>query len=229
MRSQRPKFAAVCFDCDSTLTRIEGIDELARRAGREAEIALLTEAAMNGAVPLEAVYAKRLALVHPDRAALAWLAERYAEEVVSGAAETIAALRQHGTAVHVVTSGLLQAVVKFARTLGLAPAQVHAVDVQFDAAGAYQGFDSSSPLCRSDGKAIICRKIAAATHGTVAMVGDGVTDLSARAAGAYVVGYGGVVQRDLMRQGADCYVAGPSLTATLSALLTEGGLDGSAG
>jgi len=94
MIAQHPRFDAVCFDCDSTLTRIEGIDELARRAGREAEIASLTEAAMNGAIPLEAVYAKRLELVRPDRAALAWLAERYTDEMVSGAAETIAMLRR---------------------------------------------------------------------------------------------------------------------------------------
>ena len=155
-----PKFDAVCFDCDSTLTRIEGIDELARRSGCEAKIASLTEAAMNGAIPLEAVYAKRLDLVRPDRAALAWLAVRYADEMVSGAAETIATLRRHGKAVYVVTSGLLQAVAEFARTLGLAPAQVHAVEVHLDVAGAYQGFNTGSPLCRSDGKAIVPRSLA---------------------------------------------------------------------
>jgi phosphoserine phosphatase len=221
MTSRRRRFEAVCFDCDSTLARIEGIDELAGRVGREAEIAALTKAAMNGAVPLEDIYAKRLDLVRPDRLALAWLVERYAEETVSGAAETVAALRRHGIAVYVVTSGLLQAVAEFACTLGFAPAHVHAVEVYLDAGGAYQGFDSSSPLCRSDGKARVCRTIAAATHGTVAMVGDGVTDLAARAGGAYVVGYGGVTDRDIMREGADFYVAVPSLTATLPALLTE--------
>jgi phosphoserine phosphatase len=220
MMAQRPRFDAVCFDCDSTLTRIEGIDELARRAGREAKVASLTEAAMNGVIPLEVVYAKRLDLVRPDRAALAWLAERYVDEMVIGAAETVATLRQHGKAVYVVTSGLLQAVSEFVSALGLAPAQVHAVWVHLDAAGAYQGFDSSSPLCRSDGKATICRSIAA-MHGNVAMVGDGVTDLAAREGGAYVVGYGGVSHRDIMLREADCYIAAPSLTATLPALLTE--------
>jgi len=219
MKSPRPKFDAVCFDCDSTLTRIEGIDELARRSGCEAKIASLTEAAMNGAIPLEAVYAKRLELVRPDRAALAWLAGRYADEMVSGAAETIATLRGHGKAVYVVTSGLLQAVAEFVRILGFVPAQVHAVEVDLDATGTYQGFNTGSPLCRSDGKAIVCRRIAA-THGSVAMVGDGMTDLAARAGGAYVVGYGGVVYRDIMRQEADWYIAGPTLTATLPALLT---------
>jgi phosphoserine phosphatase len=220
MMAQRPRFDAVCFDCDSTLTRIEGINELARRAGREAKVASLTEGAMNGVITLEAVYAKRLDIVRPDKAALAWLAERYVEEMVSGAVETITTLRRHSKAVYVVTSGLLQAVVEFACILGLAPAQVHAVEVHFDATGSYQGFDSSSPLCRSDGKALICRKLAA-EHGIVVMVGDGVTDLAARAGGAYVVGYGGVIHRDTMLQEADCYISSPLLTATLAALLTE--------
>jgi phosphoserine phosphatase len=220
MMAQRPRFDAVCFDCDSTLTRIEGIDELARRAGREAEIASLTEAAMNGTIPLEEIYGKRLDIVRPDKAALAWLAERYVEEMVSGAVETITTLRRHSKAVYVVTSGLLQAVAEFACILGLAPAQVHAVEVHFDATGGYQGFDSSSPLCRSDGKALICRKLAA-EHGIVVMVGDGVTDLAARTGGAYVVGYGGVIHRDTMLQEADCYISSPLLTATLAALLTE--------
>jgi phosphoserine phosphatase len=94
------------------------------------------------------------------------------------------------------------------------------VQVHLDAAGAYQGFDLSSPLCCSDGKATICRSIAA-MHGNVAMVGDGATDLAAREGGAYVVGYGGVIHRGIMLREADCYIAAPSLTATLPALLTE--------
>jgi phosphoserine phosphatase len=126
----------------------------------------------------------------------------------------------HGKAVYVVTSGLFQAVAEFVSILGLVPAQLHAVEVHLDAAGAYQGFNTGSPLCRSDGKAIVCRRIAA-THGNVAIVGDGMTDLAARAGGAYVVGYGGVINRDIMRQGADCYVAAPSLIAILPALLTS--------
>jgi phosphoserine phosphatase len=217
---QRRKFDAICFDCDSTLSRIEGIDELARRAGCEAEVASLTKAAMNGDILLEEIYGKRLRIVRPDKAALAWLAERYVEEMVSGAAETIATLRRHGKAVYVVTSGLLQAVAKFASTLGFAPNEVHAVNVHFDAAGAYQDFEISSPLCRGDGKAFICRRLAT-KHGSVVMVGDGATDLAAREGGAYVVGYGGIIHRDLMLQEADCYISAPSLTATLATLLAE--------
>ena len=51
----QPKFAAVCFDCDSTLSRIEGIDELASRRGLKHEVSRLTEAAMNGSLAIDAV------------------------------------------------------------------------------------------------------------------------------------------------------------------------------
>ena len=40
---------------------------------------------------------------------------------------------------------------------------------------------------RSDGKAEICRDLAA-RHGRIAIIRDGVTDLAARAGGAYVIG-----------------------------------------
>ena len=92
MNEERPKFASVCFDCDGTLTRIEGIDELARRSGRDSEIAPLTTAAMDGTLSIEDVYAKRLEIVRPDREALEWLGERYLAELVEGTIATVAAL-----------------------------------------------------------------------------------------------------------------------------------------
>ena len=213
----RLRFSAICFDCDSTLTRLEGIDELARRAGCFDEIADLTNAAMDGRVALEDVYAKRLDLIRPDRAALAWLGARYGEAIVPGAKETIAELKKSGAAVYVVSGGLVQAVAPFAATLGVEASHVHAVAIDFDSAGAYCGFDTASPLARGDGKAVVCRTLAA-RHGSIAIVGDGVTDLAARDGGAYVIGFGGVVERQAVKHGADYFASASSLTCTLDAL-----------
>lgn len=213
-------FAAVCFDCDSTLTRVEGIDELARRAGCEAAIAELTNAAMTGEIPLEDIYATRLARVRPDRAALDWLAERYIDETVCGAPELISTLHSLGKAVYVLSGGLFPPVAAFADALGVPLSRVHAVAVQLGADGSYAGFDAASPLTRHDGKSAICNAIRA-EHGPVAMVGDAVTDLATRESGAYVVGFGGVVHRAIVQREADAYVAGPSLMSVLDVLLTE--------
>jgi phosphoserine phosphatase len=220
MKHPQRTFAAVCFDCDSTLSRIEGIDELASRRGLKHEVSRLTEAAMNGSLAIDAVYAERLSMVSPDQAAMAWLGERYVQELVPGARETVEALHRLGKLVYLVSGGLLPAVQHLSRALAIPDAHVFAVSVQFDGAGAYRGFDTNSPLARAEGKAVVCKQLAA-RHGSIAMVGDGMTDIAAREGGAYVVGFGGVAYREQVAKGADCYVAGPELTATLEQLLSE--------
>jgi phosphoserine phosphatase len=213
-------FDAVCFDCDSTLSRIEGIDELASRSGLKSEVSRLTEAAMNGLLSLDAVYAERLSMVSPDRAAVAWLGERYVQELVPGAKETVQSLHRLGKAVYVVSGGLLPAIQHLGRALAIPHTHVYAVDIHFGGAGAYRGFDSTSPLARADGKAVVCRRLAS-RHRSIAMVGDGMTDVAARAAGAYIVGFGGVAYREPVARGADCYISDRELTATLEPLLTK--------
>lgn len=218
MRGPRRQFDIVCFDCDSTLSRIEGIDELARRAGVEAEVAPLTAAAMAGTMPLDAIYARRLSVVRPDRAAIVWLGRRYIEEMVPGAPETIGALTRADTSVHILSGGLRPALEPLARALDVPVSHVHAVDIVFDDDGSYRDFDRRSPLVHADGKAIVCRSLASSRH-SIALVGDGVTDLTARKSGVFVVGFGGVTRRKILIEGADVFVEGPELTAVLDTLL----------
>ena len=59
-------FASVVFDCDSTLVAVEGIDELS--GPYRDRITALTDAAMDGSVPLEEVYGRRLEIIQPTRA-----------------------------------------------------------------------------------------------------------------------------------------------------------------
>jgi phosphoserine phosphatase len=221
---QRSKFDAVCFDCDSTLSRIEGIDELALRSGLGQEISALTEAAMNGSLSIDAVYARRLDAVRPDQATVAWLGQRYVEELVPGAKETVDALHRLGKAVYIVSGGLLPAIRHLGHSLGIPAACVFAVPIHFDASGVYQSFDKASPLSRAEGKAMVCRRLAT-QHAAIALVGDGMTDIAARAGGAYVVGFGGVAHRDAVAKAADRYITEPALTATLEVLLSAGERD----
>lgn len=218
MTAAARSFDIVCFDCDSTLSRIEGIDELAKRAGVEDKVAPLSDEAMAGTLSLDVVYARRLSMVRPDRAAIEWLGQRYIEEIVSGARETVAALTQAGVSVHIVSGGLLPAVAPLAQALEIPASQVHAVDMRLETNGAYRDFDRQSPLTRSDGKAVLCRMLASSRR-SIALVGDGATDLIAREAGAFIVGFGGVRHRKVVEAGADIFVASPDLTAVLDVLL----------
>ena len=219
-----PPFDVICFDCDSTLTTLEGIDELAVRAGIADKIIPLTTAAMDGTLTIDQVYAKRLELIRPDAAALAWVGQRYVEEIVPGAKETIRRLTALGKPVHIISGGLLQPVLDIAMALGVPSDRVHAVPVMLDASGNYSGFDETSPLAKKGGKATVCRSIGE-RYGRVALVGDGVTDLEARDGGAAVIGFGGVVSRPLVQAGADVFFTAADLTAVLTALLTKAELE----
>src|SRR3954466_10214077 len=130
------KFRFVFFDVDSTLVTIEGIDVL---AGGDPEIARLTDAAMNGEIPLDQVYAKRLEAIRPTRAQIDQLAKTYIESIVDGAKETIAELQSRGVVVHLVTAGIEQAIRPLADVLRIR--NVHAVSLRFDADGNYEDFD----------------------------------------------------------------------------------------
>ena len=204
----------VCFDCDSTLSEIEGIDELARRSGVGEQVAELTNIAMDGQLSLEAVYERRLALIQPDQASIEWLARRYIEELVEGGVEVVRALQDSGRQVHVISGGIRQAILPLLARLGIAEEHLHAVEVYFHADGSYRGFDVDSPLARSGGKAEICRRLSDGADSLV-MIGDGQTDLEAKQAGAYFIGFGGVVARPAVRRQADCFVLEKNLLAVL--------------
>ena len=190
-----PPYRGVVFDCDSTLATIEGVDELAP-AGSDvrARIEAMTRAAMGGATPLAEVYGQRLELLRPSRAALDELGRAYVASLVPGVRALVATLRRLDKHVAIVSGGLRPAVLAVAAELGIAPEDVHAVDVDFDAGGAYRDFERDSPLARSGGKLDVARRIAA-RHAPLAWVGDGVTDLEAAPAAARVIAYGGVVRR----------------------------------
>jgi phosphoserine phosphatase len=194
MHDAPPPYRALVFDCDSTLSAIEGIDELAREHKRE--IAELTDRAMRGELALEDVYAKRLAVVRPTRAAVDAVGDLYVARAVPHARELIAAARALKKRVCIVSGGLQPAVLRLARALSIDAADVFAVAIRFDERGNYAGFDTASPLARGGGKIEVLRAIAAAAGGGVCFVGDGSTDLEAAGEAARFIAFGGVVRRE---------------------------------
>ncbi len=195
-----PPYRLVFFDVDSTLVTIEGIDLL---GGGNPRIVELTEAAMNGAIPLEEVYARRLDIIRPDRLIVEGMGTHYVGSLVDGAAETIEALQSAGVIVHLVTAGIEQAIRPLADWLGVQ--HLHAVRLQFEPDGAYKDFDRRSPLTRAGGKEIVVRDVRARTKGKAAFVGDGASDLEAKPAVDLFIGFGGVRERATVRENADQY------------------------
>lgn len=213
-------YRTVIFDCDSTLSAVEGIEELAADFRREVET--LTDAAMRGEVPLEEVYGRRLALIQPSRDAVSDLVPRYIDGLVEHAAETVAALRSAGVDVRIVSGGLLPAVAGLARHLAIPDDAVAAVPIRFTDTGAYLGYEESAPASRSGGKAEVIRAWKAAGMASPVMfVGDGATDLEARDEVDLFAAYAGVIDRPEVTAAAAVIVRSRSLTPVLPLALGD--------
>src|SRR5688572_1797588 len=210
----RSNYRFIFFDVDSTLVTIEGIDVLAKG---NAEIVQLTEAAMNGEIPLDEVYGRRLEIIKPTRAEVEQLGAQYVASMVDGVEETIATLREAGAHIHLVTAGVAQAISPLAQKLGIR--WVHAVPLHFDADGQYAGFDRAALPARSGGKELVVRDVLSRSKGTSAFVGDGVTDLEVMPVVDLFIGFGGVHERARVRENAEVYVTEPTLKAVLPYLI----------
>ncbi len=208
----------VLFDCDSTLSSLEGIDELAKQIGVYDQLAPLTQAAMEGKIKLDEVYKKRLELIRPDKQAIEWLAQRYIETLVTDADVVIEKLQEVNKQIHIISGGLRQAILPLAKKLNIAELNVHAVDVYFDSNETYTGFDEQSPLAQSGGKSVVSQQIIGES-GKAVLIGDGVTDLEAQNERVNFIGFGGVVTRDLVYNQSIDYIEQATLLPLLDRIL----------
>jgi phosphoserine phosphatase len=197
----------IIFDCDSTLSAIEGIDELARVRGPLvfAEVERMTNDAMEGKIAVEDVFARRLAIIQPRRADVEAVGRQYIERIEPTALATINQLKAAGWTPLILSGGFRQVIEPLAAHLGIA--RVEAVDLHFDAAGSYLGFDEKFPTTHSGGKPefIAGLKRALAPVRTV-MVGDGVSDLETRDEVDLFVGFGRYTERAKVKAGAHAFI-----------------------
>lgn len=222
-------FDLIFFDCDSTLSSIEGIDELARLKGKAGRVGLLTNKAMDGELDLGDVYGKRLRAIKPTRAQLKAVEERYWETAVEDAPAVIAALQALGLQVFIISGGLIDAVKGFGRRLGVDPEKIRAVELEYNELSgrwwdyaepgaqhsqSYLDYDEG-PLTVSSGKAAVISELAGTLPGRRLMIGDGASDLAAKSDVDLFVGYGGVVAREAVRAEADIFMRCASLAAIL--------------
>ncbi len=190
-----PPYRTIAFDCDSTLSAMEGIEALAGE--HAAELVRMTELAMEGAIALEDAYGRRLDLARPRREAVLGIGAAYVENMVPGADRLVAALHSLGKHVRVLSGGLLPAVRHLGRHLGIPDDRIDAVDIFFDDDGAYVDFEADSPLARGGGKPeVLARLVAEEDAAPIALVGDGATDLEAAPVLARFVAFGGVDRRE---------------------------------
>lgn len=73
--------------------------------------------------------------------------------------------------------------------------------------GSYDSFDAEAPTSRDGGKKTVVQHLID-LHGYngVVMIGDGATDMQARPPASAFIGYGGIVVREKVKEGADWFI-----------------------
>lgn len=210
---------AIVFDCDGTLSQIEGIDELAEMNAVGAQVKAMTAEAMSTGGLNANLYQERLALTQPTQAQMATLGDLYFSHKTPDIFAVLQVLSALNKAIIVASAGLQPSIEAFAEQLNIPLKNVFAVDIRFDEAGHYSSFDKNCPLIENDGKRLLIQQLKTFFSG-ICHIGDGSNDFSARLESDRFVGYGGCFYRPELEELADYYILSKSILPVLPLVLT---------
>ncbi len=213
------------IDCDSTLSTIEGIDELAHARGDEvfAKVVELTHAAMNGEVPITEVFPRRMEMIRPDREVCETVGNLYMNTLVPGVEEFIREVKNDGWLPVILSGGFAPLIKPLARKLGID--HVEAVPLYLNEDGTYQGYGEDYPTTRNLGKNEVIREWKQAVlPERVVMIGDGISDMETKPDVDVFIGFGGVVARPKVMEGCDYWLTDMNEKSVIMKVMSGGSM-----
>jgi phosphoserine phosphatase len=213
------KYNTIIFDCDSTLSTIEGIDELATTPELKTKLKKLTDLAMAGEMNFTEVMMKRFKIINPSKEELIKLGEKYIQNVFPGAQNLIKALRKQKTEILIISGGFKTAILPFAKFLGIESENIFANNIIFDNQGKFKALNLDNPLVQPNGKVIILNNWKRQNpQKKVAFIGDGITDLVTQPLVDRFIGFGGVIVRKNVQEHARIFFKGNNMKHLLPLL-----------
>ncbi len=210
--------SAIVFDCDGTLSQIEGIDYLAKLNNVEKEVSELTHLAMAQTGLSSSLYQQRLDLVKPTKNQVISLGEIYYQHISPDAENIIKLFQKLDKKIYIFSAGVNPAVTLLGEKLNIAASNIFAVDLQFDQNNHYLNFNHTSPLINKNGKQELINLI---NQKSIGYIGDGMNDLAVINHVERFVGYGGAFYRENIKKQCDFYLTEKSFLPLLQLFLTE--------
>ena len=174
-------FKLIAFDMDSTLINLECVDEIAAAVGCKAEVAAITEAAMQGETT-DYKQSLRLRVALLKGATLQDMDQIYRErlQLNPGAVELVAACKKAGLKVLLVSGGFTHFTDRVRDRLGIDYTRANVLEVQDDTLTGRMVDQPWGDICDGDEKRTMlletCEMLGISPKQAIA-VGDGANDL----------------------------------------------------
>jgi D-3-phosphoglycerate dehydrogenase / 2-oxoglutarate reductase len=176
------------IDFDSTMVRLEALDELANialanapdREERIDKIKAITKAGMEGRIAFSESLSQRLSLFSAGKGDIEKLTELLFRNITPSVAKEAAFIRENHEHIYVISGGFREYIIPVATSLGILKDHILANTFEWGD-GRITGADTSNPLSQEGGKEKMVRELA--LSGPVIMVGDGYSDFLVRDSG----------------------------------------------
>jgi D-3-phosphoglycerate dehydrogenase len=177
------------IDFDSTVTKVEGLDQLASIAlanspdGKEIvkKITEITDKGMSGEMTFSEALSSRLELLKANKSHIDVLVEFLKSNVSDSFYRNRAFLQEYSDQIIILSSGFKEFIIPVIEYLGLKTSNVYANTFVFDSDGNIVGCDSSNPLSATGGKIKVVKSLRLEGH--ISVIGDGFTDFEIKQAG----------------------------------------------
>lgn len=176
------------FDFDSTLIRVELLEELAAVALKNREdkeevlqnLKKITDLGMKGELAFEDSLTQRLALIELSEETLEEVKANIHKHISDSVAANKEFFKNNASDIFVVSGGFKPLILPVTNSLGLKPANVFANEFVLES-GVVKGVDKTIPLAFKGGKAEQIKQLNLGLD--VWMIGDGYTDYEVKLAG----------------------------------------------
>lgn len=179
----------IVIDFDSTFTKVEGLDELARIAlqgnPKQAEIVGkimdITDQGMVGAYSFADSLRDRVALLPANRSHVDQLIVFLKGKISESFKRNKDFLEENAAQILIVSSGFKDFIVPVVNEMGIPAENVYANTFTYDAEGNITGYDADNLLSQDKGKVRLLQSLQ--LEGEVYVIGDGITDYELRESG----------------------------------------------